>query len=94
VQSRCAADAGSAGSQQLTAAPRPTVLARAGGASTSALNGFRVSADALHVLSASSLLAGLLRHRSAFSVSVRTQELYMLVFITRYLDLRASLQYL
>jgi hypothetical protein len=39
-------------------------------------------------------LVGLLRHRSAFSVSVRTQELYMLVFITRYLDLGASLQYL
>ena len=70
------------------------MLAATGGTSGSALNGFRVTADVLHVLSASTLLVGLLRHRSAFSVSVRTQELYMLVFITRYLDLGASLQYL
>ena len=52
-----------------------------------ALNLFRISADACHLLGCGALLAGVLRMRTIRTMSVRSMELYLLVYVTRYLDM-------
>lgn len=54
------------------------------------MNIFRLAADVMHVASIFILLLKMLTSRSCAGISLRTQELYMLVFITRYLDLFTS----
>lgn len=50
-------------------------------------NFFRITGDYLHLAAIISLLVGLLRSRNARTVSLRAQELYLLVYLMRYLDL-------
>ncbi|KAJ3427867.1 er lumen protein-retaining receptor [Anaeramoeba flamelloides] len=50
-------------------------------------NIFRVSGDFLHLISIFIILTKIIRQRSCYGISLRTQELYAIVFITRYLDL-------
>ena len=49
-------------------------------------NFFRLSGDMLHLASFVSLLYILLTKRSCAGISVRTQEIYLIVFLTRYVD--------
>jgi ER lumen protein retaining receptor len=49
-------------------------------------NFFRLGGDMLHLVSFVSLLYILLTKRSCAGISVRTQELYLIVFLTRYVD--------
>lgn len=49
-------------------------------------NFFRLSGDMLHLASFVSLLYILLTKKSCAGISVRTQEIYLLVFLTRYVD--------
>ncbi|KAI9504984.1 endoplasmic reticulum retention protein [Coemansia spiralis] len=51
------------------------------------MNIFRLAADLLHLGSIFILIARLQQTRSCTGVSLKTQGLYLLVFITRYLDL-------
>lgn len=51
------------------------------------MNLFRLMGDMFHVVSIVVLLLRLQAKRNANGISIKTQELYLLVFITRYLDL-------
>lgn len=51
------------------------------------MNIFRFAGDMTHLLSVVTLLLKIQGTRSCRGISLRTQELYALVFITRYLDL-------
>lgn len=48
---------------------------------------FRIGGDLFHVISFVILLKRLWDRRNAFGISLKTQELYLLVFLCRYLDL-------
>lgn len=50
-------------------------------------NIFRVGADAAHVVSIAILIRTIQSSRSAKGISLKSQLLYMIVFVTRYLDL-------
>lgn len=50
-------------------------------------NIFRVGADLAHVISIGILLHTIQSHKSTKGISLKTQLLYMTVFVTRYLDL-------
>jgi ER lumen protein retaining receptor len=49
------------------------------------MNIFRLAGDFTHVLSFIVLLLGLKSSRSAAGVSLKTQEMFLMVFLTRYL---------
>ncbi len=51
------------------------------------MNFFRLAGDMAHVLSILVLLLRLRVTKNAVGISVKTQELYLVVFVTRYLDL-------
>ena len=51
------------------------------------MNIFRLAGDMSHVLSILVLLLRLRVTKNATGISIKTQELYLLVFVTRYLDL-------
>ena len=51
------------------------------------MNMFRLAGDMCHVLSIVVLLLRLRVSKNAIGVSIKTQELYLIVFVTRYLDL-------
>lgn len=51
------------------------------------MNLFRLCGDMFHVISIVVLLLRLKAIRNANGISIKTQELYLLVFVTRYLDL-------
>lgn len=51
------------------------------------MNLFRLAGDMCHIVSILVLLLRLRVTKNAIGVSIKTQELYLLVFITRYLDL-------
>lgn len=51
------------------------------------MNIFRLAGDMSHVLSIVVLLLRLRVTKNAVGISVKTQELYLLVFVARYLDL-------
>lgn len=51
------------------------------------MNVFRLLGDSFHVISIFLLLIRLLITKNAVGISIKTQELYFLVFLTRYLDL-------
>lgn len=54
------------------------------------MNIFRFAGDMCHVLSIVVLLLRLRVTKNAIGISVKTQELYLIVFVTRYLDLFTS----
>ena len=54
------------------------------------MNAFRLAGDISHLASFFFLIHRLLQKRTAQGLSLKTQELYLLVFITRYLDLFTS----
>jgi len=51
------------------------------------MNIYRLIADLLHLLSFFIIIAKLLRTRSCKGVSCKTQEVYLVVFLMRYIDL-------
>jgi ER lumen protein retaining receptor len=51
------------------------------------MNGIRLLADFLHLLSILLLLYKIIRSKNCSGVSLKTIELYLIVFVTRYLDL-------
>ena len=51
------------------------------------MNYFRTLADLLHLLSFFIIIFKLITHRNCKGVSAKTQEIYLLVFCARYLDL-------
>ena len=51
------------------------------------MNLFRFAGDMCHILSIVVLLLRLRVTKNAIGISIKTQELYLLVFVTRYLDL-------
>jgi len=51
------------------------------------LNGFRIAGDLLHLLSIIILLRKIKLLKSCHGISLKSQELYALVFVTRYLDI-------
>jgi len=51
------------------------------------MNIIRLAADLLHLLSFIIIIAKLLRTRSCRGVSCKTQEVYLVVFCLRYMDL-------
>lgn len=51
------------------------------------MNFFRFAGDMCHVLSILVLLLRLRVTKNATGISIKTQELYLIVFLTRYLDL-------
>lgn len=51
------------------------------------MNLFRLAGDMSHVLSIVVLMLRLRVTKNAIGISIKTQELYLLVFLTRYLDL-------
>jgi hypothetical protein len=51
------------------------------------LNAFRFAGDLFHVVSILLLLLRLRVTKNANGISIKTQEIYLLVFVTRYLDL-------
>lgn len=51
------------------------------------MNAFRLAGDLCHVLSILVLLLRLKATKNALGISIKTQELYLLVFVCRYLDL-------
>ena len=51
------------------------------------MNIYRFLADSLHLLSFLILIYKLLRDKSAAGISCKTQEIYLIVFLTRYMDL-------
>lgn len=54
------------------------------------MNVFRFAGDMCHIFSIVVLLLRLRVTKNAIGISVKTQELYLLVFVTRYLDLFTS----
>ena len=50
-------------------------------------NIFRVSADLTHVLSIYFLLTKIISHRNCMGISLRSQVLFAIVWVTRYLDI-------
>ena len=55
------------------------------------MNIFRLAGDLSHLLSFFFLIHRLLQKRTSQGLSLKTQELYLLVFVTRYLDLFTTL---
>ncbi len=51
------------------------------------MNAFRLAGDLSHVISILLLLLRLRVTKNAVGISIKTQELYLIVFVTRYLDL-------
>ena len=51
------------------------------------MNLFRLAGDMCHVLSVLVLVLRLRVSKNAIGISIKTQELYLIVFITRYVDL-------
>jgi ER lumen protein retaining receptor len=51
------------------------------------MNAFRLAGDMFHVISIFILLLRLRVTKNAVGISVKTQELYLVVFVSRYLDL-------
>merc|ERR1719231_127716 len=51
------------------------------------MNVFRLAGDLSHVASIFILLLRLVSTRQATGISLKTQELFLIVFVTRYLDL-------
>lgn len=51
------------------------------------MNLFRFAGDMCHILSIAVLVLRLRATKNAIGISIKTQEMYLLVFITRYLDL-------
>ena len=51
------------------------------------LNAFRLAGDLFHVISIFLLLLRLRVTQNAIGISMKTQEIYLVVFVTRYLDL-------
>ena len=51
------------------------------------MNTIRLAGDMCHVMSILVLLLRLRISKNAIGVSIKTQELYLIVFVTRYLDL-------
>jgi len=51
------------------------------------LNLFRLAGDTCHVISIFLLILRLRVSKNAIGISIKTQELYLVVFISRYLDL-------
>lgn len=51
------------------------------------MNIFKFIADLLHLVSFIIIIYKLHKHRSCKGVSAKTQEIYLIVFCTRYLDL-------
>lgn len=51
------------------------------------MNIFRLAGDMFHVISILVLIVRLSVTSNAIGISIKTQELYLLVFLTRYLDL-------
>jgi len=51
------------------------------------MNAFRLAGDLSHVLSILVLLLRLKATKNALGISIKTQELYLVVFVCRYLDL-------
>ena len=51
------------------------------------MNIYRYLADSLHLLSFLILIYKLIRDKSALGISCKTQEIYLIVFLTRYMDL-------
>ena len=51
------------------------------------MNIFRFAGDMMHVMSIVVLILRLRVSKNAIGISIKTQELYLVVFITRYLDL-------
>lgn len=54
------------------------------------MNIFRLAGDMSHIFSILVLLLRLRVTKNAVGISIKTQELYLLVFLTRYLDLFTS----
>ena len=54
------------------------------------MNIFRIGGDLSHLVSFFFLLHTLYTRRNSEGISLKTQELYLLVFLTRYLDLLTS----
>jgi len=54
------------------------------------MNVFRLAGDMTHLASCLVLLLKIYGTKSCRGVSLRTQELYLLVFVARYLDLFTS----
>ena len=57
------------------------------------MNLFRLLGDGLHLASFLILLLRLRVAKNAIGISMKTQELYLLVFVTRYLDLFGELEH-
>lgn len=51
------------------------------------MNLFRLIADMLHLISFVIIIYKLHKHKNCSGVSAKTQELYLIVFLTRYMDL-------
>ena len=51
------------------------------------MNAFRLAGDMFHVVSILVLILRLRVSKNAIGISIKTQELYLLVFVSRYLDL-------
>lgn len=51
------------------------------------MNLFRIGGDLLHIFSFFVLFAKMINTRSVEGISLKTQELYLLVFVSRYLDI-------
>ena len=51
------------------------------------LNFFRLAGDFCHVVSILILILRIRVSKNAMGISMKTQELYLLVFVSRYLDL-------
>ena len=54
------------------------------------MNIFRLAGDLCHVISIVLLILRLRESKKAMGISMKTQELYLVVFLTRYLDLFTS----
>jgi len=58
-----------------------------------AMNWFRIAADLLHLLSFVVLIWKIRKQRSCAGISLKTQVLYFIVFVSRYLDLPWNIFY-
>ena len=54
------------------------------------MNIFRLAGDMMHVVSIILLIVRLMATKNAVGISMKTQELYLVVFVCRYLDLFTS----
>jgi ER lumen protein retaining receptor len=54
------------------------------------MNIFRLAGDMMHVISIFLLIVRLMATKNAVGISIKTQELYLIVFVCRYLDLFTS----